>query len=498
MLRAKLRLHVCGQRLAILFMAITVLLAITNLSGCGGGGSSSSGSVSVNGSVSDTGSVALVVGDESIHDFDEALFDISSVTLIGDDGQVLLLEGNRTIDFLKLETVNEILAETTVPAGKYHKVRLNVDNITLVKYGDPDELTDVEVLANGKVDVLVRGGFEVSPGGSIVLVMDFDLEKSIKLVTTPGRSGYHFRPVIFARVLEAFLSGRLVRVAGEYEAIEGYDSAFRICDADLMSDQDSVAEFFGCREIVTDGSTSIFTLINDSLSPATLDDLTNGEMVVTYGKLLRPGEMSESLPPQEETDEPQHFPLKAIVVAAGDYEIVEGRIDSEFSQADEEFELIDANSPSLSPDSVVRVDLPITEGAVIYNVNGEKLESTAIVPGRLAELEGVVTVSDPNTMEAFITILQPDLASIFLQGSITAIDLSNKILTVRDDTMTDHCVTITDQTTIQKITDMGETSETGAITLSELIEGSVEIRGEADSNSDCVIAASVVFLANES
>jgi hypothetical protein len=79
--------------------AFSITLFSLFLIACGGGGSGPN-----------TGTVTVAITDASIDDYDEALLELSSVTLIGAGGQETeLLEGTQTIDLLKLRNVSELL-----------------------------------------------------------------------------------------------------------------------------------------------------------------------------------------------------------------------------------------------------------------------------------------------------------------------------------------------------------------------------------------------------
>ena len=133
------------------------------------------------------GKLSIVAGDDDINDWDQALFKISRIILLGgSDGQVIILDETRLIDFLALETVNEVLAEAEVPADTYSKVRFEVDSIRLVKLIDPDnpemgieEFVNVRQSSH-KVDVNPRGQFEVGEDENLVIEIDIDLDRSLK------------------------------------------------------------------------------------------------------------------------------------------------------------------------------------------------------------------------------------------------------------------------------------------------------------------------------
>lgn len=91
-----------------------------------------------------------------------------------------------------------LLASETVPEGDYHRIRMEVHDVAIVRDDDGDpETTAIEekvFLPSSKVDVPVQ--FTLAAGDSEEIVLDFDAELSIQVNTTEGTHPYILRPVI--------------------------------------------------------------------------------------------------------------------------------------------------------------------------------------------------------------------------------------------------------------------------------------------------------------
>jgi hypothetical protein len=95
----------------------------------------------------------------------------------------------------------------------------------------------VQLPANGRIDLNPQGPFEISAGEDLVIQIDFDLARSIKLTTT-GSGRYRFRPVVFIDVLDQTASLRLSKLFGELLADndDATDATGRVSDADLCAE----------------------------------------------------------------------------------------------------------------------------------------------------------------------------------------------------------------------------------------------------------------------
>ena len=215
----------------LLTLMLTLFSALA-LTACGGGGGNSEPDT-------DTGTLTLAITDDSIADWDQALITLSSVTLIGQGGQdTEMLDEPQTIDLLKLRNVSEFLAKETLTARRISKIRLGIDGLTLNKVVPMSGLvTDTQSppTPSRKIDLLPQGPVEIRPGENVILTLDVDLAKSIKLHQN-GNGQLRFRPVVFATVG----GSGFARLYGTYR---NDDPGPRVCDLERVSDADPDAGF---------------------------------------------------------------------------------------------------------------------------------------------------------------------------------------------------------------------------------------------------------------
>jgi hypothetical protein len=79
-----------------------------------------------------TGTVALLLTDMPTDDLKEINFDVTQATLIGDQGQQTIYNGNTRVNLLDLENYSQPIALGEVAAGTYTKLRLQIDNFEIV------------------------------------------------------------------------------------------------------------------------------------------------------------------------------------------------------------------------------------------------------------------------------------------------------------------------------------------------------------------------------
>ena len=115
------------------------------------------------------------------------------------------------IDLLDLTNYNEPIVFGEVPAGTYTKIRLYIDELQLVPH-DRSANIYPKLPANGKVDLLDQGGFEVLPGRTVLIEIDVDANKSIKITETGSGRKYNFRPVVKVDIMDGGLPDKLARI----------------------------------------------------------------------------------------------------------------------------------------------------------------------------------------------------------------------------------------------------------------------------------------------
>ncbi len=240
-----------------------VLVLLGALPGCGGGSSSPPA----------TGQVSVVFTDGPTDLYERIVIKLSRMTLIGSGGQVDIYEGpDIALDLLQLRDRGDFAFSTSVAAGEYSKIRLEVVEVTLVDIGDPvNPDDDVEVVldklqANGKIDLNPRGPFTVEPGEALVVVLDIDARRSFQVVetgnSTPDQPRLILRPVIFVDVYdgEIVLPDRMTRVFGTVEDVDDANSSLRLCDLQPVAQVGTrtVTDNDSCVRVFADPNTSHF------------------------------------------------------------------------------------------------------------------------------------------------------------------------------------------------------------------------------------------------
>jgi hypothetical protein len=148
--------------------------------------------------------------------YQEVNLRIERVEIHGDEaGWVTLGTPARTVNLLALvDGVSELLADQTLPAGRYGQMRLVLGAGNTVRLPD-GTLEDLKVPSGMQSGVKLNVHFEVAPGTTKDVFIDFDAHKSI-FVHQAGNSGkYLLRPVVraFDRVVTGSISGQLADAA---------------------------------------------------------------------------------------------------------------------------------------------------------------------------------------------------------------------------------------------------------------------------------------------
>lgn len=180
------------------------------------------------------GSVAVLLTDAPIDDFDQFFLTVTEISLLGEDGKVTIFSGSEHLNLLDLDSHADLFSlADNIPAGDYHKIRMRVSDPLLVELDD--EGNEVQSIApsmsgNGKLDLNPRQDLRVIPGETLAMQIDLDAEKSIHLIQQ-GNDTYRFRPVVFIDVLTDELNGKLMRVSGVIEDLE--DDGFELCQTGM-------------------------------------------------------------------------------------------------------------------------------------------------------------------------------------------------------------------------------------------------------------------------
>jgi len=249
-----------------------ILLVLTVLSSCG-----SSDSSNGNASSSNTGRVSLLLTDGPTDDFDQINITLESISFLSDDDEapeVVLFEETRVINLLALQNYSDWLSTTTVPVGTYSKIRLNVSQVELVKLDDEGNVLESNIAklpANGKIDLNPKGTFDVVSDSNLMIELDMDANKSIKVVVT-GNGKYIFRPVIFVNILG---KEELKLVLLDGKILAKSENEFQLCNTEVVQVDDS------CMVVVISDDTVVQDASIDVVDSTTLED---NALVTVLGK----------------------------------------------------------------------------------------------------------------------------------------------------------------------------------------------------------------------
>ncbi len=498
------------------FFALTLLLAACG----GGGGGASTAPVATpppDSQIPDTGTVGVIITDASTEDFDRILATITSIELRGDDADAVIFSGEETIDLLELESFTELFAVADgVPAGDYNKIRLRLSELSLVRtddMGNAIETINVALPGNGKVDLNPRQTFFVMPGSTLLLELDIDAHKSIKVTGTGNGTRYNFRPVVFVKIQEADDVARLARLHGTVEEIDDTTGEFVLCQTDFVSDpddEDSDAHDDGqCLTVVSGEETGVFGADGE---PADLSTLMVGDALTAIGTLRVSDEStaggsgdsdsesdsdgdSDSDGSDDDGDsdsdsesdsdgdsdsdsdagfDDDDLILDAAVIELGPlgtFERLEGVLTSDFDAATGTFTLMLDDGQGFGDDSAVTALLQ--DGARVFDMDGMALDESALVEGAEGVFDGVLMLSDtdPATLKTVLAVLDtPDDAPDTLSGTILSVDPMGLSLMLSTD-MGDRCVDVTDDADITLVTITDDGTDSDTVGLDALMAG---------------------------
>ena len=441
----------------IKFVPAVVMLSVF-LAGCGGGGSSGGGNIP-DPTPAPTGVFTLTLGDSALDGIEAVNIDIEEITLLGGDGQQqLLTNGVGVINLLDLRNITRLVASTEVPADTYSKIRLQINSLEIIEEGSSSPVS-VQLPANGKIDLNPQGPFEISAGENLVVQIDFDLERSIKIVQT-GNSKYRFRPVVFIDVIGNL---RLTKLFGSIEDdTSGAASDLDLCESVNTEPCFDVDLADGALVLLADGST---VALEDQLLPESGNVF--GHFFIKSGG-------------------GQFFRALVIVFGAEDsIQSIDGSVTS--AVVDSAFDLIE--NGAVDPTSV-----QILVGAKVLDQNGATL-AFDIAVGQQAEAwaqTSQLDVADANEFPAFLIQVRQDVEEDSVSGTLVAIDDQTLTLSNSDGEV---CVTVSSDTDFQLLSDYDGDAETDDISLAELadlIAGGVEVEAFGTQQTDCLAATLIV------
>lgn len=401
-------------------ISILVLLALaTVLTACGdsGAGDNPPG----------TGTVGLLLTDLPTDDLAEINLDVTEAILIGGPGQQTLFSGNIRINLLHLENYVQPIAFGEVPVGTYTKLRLRLENLELVEH-DGDTFYPA-LPANGKIDLLDQGGFDVLAGRTLLAEIDIDANKSIHVVST-GNGKYNVRPIVKVEFMTGGLPDKLARIEGRVDEIfDTTAGTFVLCaldNPDMCLDVD----------LATDGC-----VLDVYGEPTTFDTVVPEDIVVVIGRYRH---MNNDVA------------IDAVFVEQGDASQFRGTVNSKPGD-DGTFLMIDREGNEIT----VELQKDCTR---VFGPDGEIGDGTALQIGLGIEVEGVLippaVEDDPALLRATMILIDGDDEDEQLSGTIAepVEDPSFNLSTAGGDI----CVVLDDGAIITLVSDGGTTMEPGS------------------------------------
>lgn len=483
------------------WLRVWVLAALAALAmACGGGGDGGSAGGTGTGAPppdpdDDTGTVAVFLTDGPTDDFDQVLMTLSSIALLGDEGQEVIWTGEETFDLLDLESFRDLFAiNDTVPVGIYDKLRLQISTLTLVRgEGDDAEEIPVKLPANGKVDLNPRGEFEVLTTGVLLIGMDIDANRSIHVVET-GNGRYRFRPVIFVDVIAAPDQGKLMRLHGTVQDLDRDNGRFGLCLTEFVADMDGGDDDFAgdhCVDVATDGATSYFS--GEDGAEVTLDQLNEGDETTVIGFFVL--DDGADTPDLDESFN-ELFDLNAELLeigpvgAFGMYAgLVAGAPDE-----NNDFPFEPDPDQGFDPGAVATVETQ--DGTKVFSTQSEPLLITDVNEGESATVDAVRVEGD--VLRSSLIVLDDTITEAELAGTIADIDAASRTfqLTTTDVEAGTACIFAPEDVEIleQPAEEGGEVTE---LVFEDLaVDRQVTVFGLGEEGQAC-ISANVILVEPE-
>jgi len=408
-----------GRRRSSLGVGLTLLPGLVGLvlSGCGGGGGSEGGATS---SAAATGRVAVVLTDAPTDDFIQVFVTVTRIDLLadenadeadGEDGEdgggdrVTIFEGRETFDLLALENVSDpfVLAED-VPARRYEKLRMEVEDIELIRRDSSGGLESVRprLPGGGRIDLNPRGGFDVEPGGLLAVRLDMDAKRSIDpdsiKINEKGNGPVIFRPQVFVEIMSVEDPGRLLLVEGVVEEIDREASPveLRLCEVAIHLRTEREVSDRPCLTVFVEEGTSIF---DRDARPTDLDAIFLGDRAAVFGRFDEAHEDDETT-----------LAIAAELIELGGSEafgVFTGVVSGAFDEASGTL-LVDLDpTPGFAEESILEVEL--VEETRLFSRSGEALERDSLVEGAGVEIDGVLVLSNdvPDRLRAAVLFVAP-------------------------------------------------------------------------------------------
>lgn len=425
------------------------------LSSCGSGPTSSAG----------TGMVAVLLTDSPTDKFSEIRVTITEIKLIGRRKHVTVFSGSQTLNLLDLENEIALVAlASDVPAGRYRKIRLRVTDVQLFDLdGLPVTWPRVKIAGNGKLDLKPRRPFDVEPGETITVKLDFDARKCLKM--NRRRNMYTFRPVIFTKVSTTVAEAQeeFVRVTGTALNIDEENGTFELSMNEALTESSSTPVL-----VDASGDPSFFSEPFYG-TPVPFGYLQEGNTVTVIGTMTADSQAR----------------LDAAVVEIGMFRKITGTIISDLDPVSGQFEFLPDPGQDVAdvPHSVV-----LQTGTGIYSDEGEALEETALTEGTRVEVDGVVILVDmgPTIINAaFVSVETAGLQEQAISGMVAAASM--------DAQTPESCVSYAGEMDVLLITSGSQLASTEYASIEDIEDGEdADLYGTYDAETGCFVTDTVV------
>jgi hypothetical protein len=401
--------------------------------------------------------VGLLFTDKPTDEFSAIRLNVVEAILIGgDDGQQILFQGSKPIDLLDLTNFSEPIVFGEVQGDVYTKLRLKIDDLELVPNDGSDSIFPA-LPANGKIDLLDADGFEVLPGRTLLVEIDMDANKSIKITGTGNGRKYNFRPVVKANFMDGGLPDKLARVEGVVSEIFADPAgSFHLCDVDVPDN---------CIDVTTGAGASIFD--NEGLATEFSTLMVNDPVVVIGRYVIDPGIALDAL----------------ILEIGGNSEQISGNVVS--MPMDNQFLMV------INDNGDIVVELQA--GTKYFDATGE-ISPDAIVVGADLEIEGVRPTkgdpADPDLIRAALVFVEAEDAEQLSGTIIEPLDAATRSFMLAPVEGNDTCVRVNDPADILLVD--AAASEVTMATIDDLALGQLVDLFGAVATDGCFEADEVI------
>lgn len=503
------------------------VLAIFALLSCGGGGSDSESSIST---ASSDSIVNVLLTDSPSDNIEQLTAKISKIEFIGDGQVVTVFEGSAEVDLLKLRDFYELFTITSIRSGTYQKISLHISDVTIVEEQAGGLVSTVATLPSPTIDVTPAAGFTIAGGQVLFLEIDFDVDKTVELMTEEG-GNLILTPVIFIKIAEDLPTDKFIRIHGVVDTISHH--GLRICDTQLISDiAHRHRSLLACANVLVEDETSVF---GENGLPTYQGNIAEGDYVTVVGRINRriklipyipyghyppPGHCrlwyldrsNGDQPPPERCDDFKYqiipanavliddqglpvydiFSVEALVIEKGKlttFSRYSGNATTQVTDYEFGYQLDSDEQGLVTEGPISALLFPETR---IFSSDGIELNTTMIQPELEAVLDGIPVLSNtaPDAIRtAFIVANLDEDAEQWIRANVLTVDPVTSTLTV-DTGLRDRCVDA-ESAHVFRITKVDDRLLTEEIALGQLkVDQPIDIFG-SEGNNGCFVAETI-------